>query len=94
LTHLLEFGIGSLYSLLQSVCEFCEYKLIERHTLLVGCEWPAVFIFHFILIKFGRRDVRKNVLVNCELHENESHSLLKGINKLLTAFSKLFVCFG
>jgi len=38
------------------------------------------------------RDVHKNVVVNCELHESESHSLLKGINELLTAFSTLFVC--
>lgn len=34
LTHLGEFGIGSLYVMLQSGCEFRDYQLIERHTLL------------------------------------------------------------
>lgn len=34
MTHLGEFGIGSLYAMLQSVCEFRDYQIIERHTLL------------------------------------------------------------
>lgn len=92
----MKIGVGSIYAMLLSICEFCDNQSIERHTLLRDANENLPHFLHFSLdldtILCG--GVHKNLLDNCELHENqfsESYTLLKGINEFLSSFSTLTV---
>jgi hypothetical protein len=64
----------------------------RKAMLQIPAKIKIFYIFLLIWIKFGMRDISKNVFSKYEFHDNwssESHKLPRGVHKFLSAIAHL-----